>query len=228
MTAALVEAPTGKSLQGRMAALLARWISYPAALAAGIVLVTVLAATTRLENPDLWWHLKIGEVIWNTRSLPSSDHFSFTVSGAPWVAHEWLAQVSIYAAYRWGGYRGLMIWMQALGASVNLLVYYICWLRSKNALVAFRGGMVAFCFGSVGLLVRPLLLGHVFLAAELAILETYRVRRSRWIWALPALFAVWVNCHGSFIFGLAVLAVYWACAVTPRAPAICAPEKSDA
>src|SRR5512142_3413513 len=74
-------AAAGAPPGSRLAKLARRCLSYPAALAAGLALVTLLAATVRLENPDLWWHLKIGESIWNTHSLPSADHFSFTAAG---------------------------------------------------------------------------------------------------------------------------------------------------
>src|ERR1019366_2134047 len=80
-----------------------RIFSYPAALAGGLGTVTVLTATTRFDDPDLWWHLRNGQIIWNTHTLPSTDTFSFTALGHPWVAHEWLAEMTLYAEYRYGG-----------------------------------------------------------------------------------------------------------------------------
>jgi len=52
--------------------------------------------------------------------------------------------------------------------------------------------------------------GYTLLAAELLVLEA-AARNRRWLWLLPPLFAVWVNCHGSNFFGMAVLIAYWAC-----------------
>jgi hypothetical protein len=38
-----------------------------------------------------------------------------------------------------------------------------------------------------------------------------QTRNSRWFFALPILFLLWVNCHGSFFFGLMVLGVFLLC-----------------
>src|ERR1019366_5813396 len=137
-----------------------------------------------------------GQIIWNTHTLPSTDTFSFTALGHPWVAHEWLAELTLYAAYRYGGYAGIMIWLSVAGSLVYLLVYLLCHRVNNNALVSFRGGILAFCFGSVGLAPRPLLLGHLFLVGEILVLELARTRRARWLWFLPPIFVLWVNCHG--------------------------------
>lgn len=183
--------------------------SYPAALAAGVVAITTLSAFTRMEDPDLWWHLRNGETIWNTRQIPAFDLFSFTAQGHPWIDHEWLSELSLFAAYHAAGYAGLVLWVAVLGSLTFLAVYLLCWRTSRNTLVSFRGAIVAFCFGSVGLSTRPLLLGHLFLATEILVLEFARTRRPRWLWLLPPIFALWVNCHGSWVFGMAVLAIYF-------------------
>lgn len=195
---------------------MSRIFSYPAALAVGLITVTVLNVTARFRDPDLWWHLRIGQIIWNTHAIPSADSFSFTALGHPWVAHEWLAELSLFAAYHYGGYSGLMLWLALFGSLVFLIVYLLCFRVTSNALIAFRGGIIAFCFGGVGLGLRPLLIGHVLLAGELLILELARTRNARWLWLLPPVFALWVNCHGSHVFGLVVLAVYFACAFLPK------------
>jgi hypothetical protein len=197
--------------RSRLLRLLSHVFSYPAALAAGLITITSLSAFTRLEDPDLWWHLKNGEVIWNTHQIPAVELFSFTAQGRPWVAHEWLSELSLFAAYRVGGYPGLVLWIAVLGSLIYLAVYLLCWRTSRNALVSLRGGVIAFCFGSVGLGPRPLLVGHLFLVAEILVLELARTRRARWLWLLPPMFAVWINCHGSYVFGLAVAAVYFVC-----------------
>ena len=65
--------------------------SFPAVLAALLVVLTVLTVRSRFSDPDLWYHLKIGEIIWNTHSIPRVDLFSFTAYGHPWMAQEWLS-----------------------------------------------------------------------------------------------------------------------------------------
>src|SRR6185436_15487802 len=84
--------------------------SFPVMLASVLVVLSVLTVRSRFNDPDLWWHLKTGEIIWNTHSIPSVDLFSFTTNNHPWTAHEWLSQVTIYGGWKAGGYTGLMIW----------------------------------------------------------------------------------------------------------------------
>src|SRR5580700_8521210 len=85
--------------------------SYPEMVAATLVVLAVLTVRSRFNEPDLWWHLKTGEIIWNTHSIPRTDLFSFTTNNHAWIAHEWLSQVTIYGAWRFGGYTGLMLWL---------------------------------------------------------------------------------------------------------------------
>lgn len=183
--------------------------SFRVFVAIGLATATFLTVSGRFNDPDLWWHLKTGQVIWTTGSIPSTDLFSFTAQGQPWTAHEWLAQLGIYGVYAAGGYGGLMLALGLVSSLIFIGVYLLCWMETKNVLAAFLGGLTAWFFGTVSLAARPLLLGHLFLVAELLILELARRRSRRWLWCLPPLFAVWANCHGSYYFGLGVIGVYW-------------------
>lgn len=186
--------------------------SFRVMMAVGLVVVAVMTISNRFNDPDLWFHLKLGQIVWDTHSIPSTDLFSFTAFGHVWTAHEWLAELSVYAAYKWGGYQGLMLWFATLTSLLLVLVYYLCYRQAGNALVAFLGGLCAWYFATSSLAIRPLLLGHVFLVIELILLEAGS-RNRRWLWGLPPLFAIWVNCHGSYFFGMGVMGVYWICSL---------------
>ena len=181
--------------------------SFPVVLAAMLAVLTVLTVRGRFNDPDMWWHLKTGEIIWNTHSIPRVDLFSFTTNHHPYVPHEWLSQLAIYAAYHFGGYTGLMLWLCVVASLIVIGGYVLCWIYSGNAKVAFAGALGIWLFASVGLAVRPQLIGYLFLICELLILHLGRTRNVKWFFLLPLLFALWVNCHGSFFLGLIVLAV---------------------
>src|ERR1051326_3048110 len=99
-------------------------------------MITVLSLTVRFDNPDLWLHLRIGKEIWTTRSIPSTDIFSFSAAGRPWTAHEWLWEFIMYAAYQAGGYVGVMLWVSVFASLIFLLVYALCMVLTGNALVS--------------------------------------------------------------------------------------------
>jgi hypothetical protein len=201
---------TRHGFAGALASAGRKLLSFPAMLAGGLAVIAALTVSTRFNDPDLWFHLRLGQIVWTTHSIPSTDIFSFTAQGHSWIAHEWLAELGAYAAYRAGGYAGLMVCFMGLACLLFALVYLLCYRRCGSSLTAFLGGVCAWFFGTVGLALRPMLLGYLFLAAELILLEL-ALRNRRWLWLLPPLFAVWVNCHGSYYFGMGVLGVYWLC-----------------
>src|SRR5690242_7061733 len=51
---------------------------------------------TLLGDGDTGWHIRAGEYILDTHSIPKTDLFSFTKAGQAWFAWEWLADV-VYA-----------------------------------------------------------------------------------------------------------------------------------
>jgi len=193
---------------------LLQWLfSFPAMLATLLAALAAITVSSRLNDPDLWWHLKLGEAIWRTHAIPRLDSYSFTVPGQAYVAHEWLAQLSIYGAWRIGGYTGLMLWLCGGAGLLLVLLYALCSLYSGNAKISLIGGLAGWFFATAGLAIRPLLIGHLFLVLELLLIHLARTRSRRWFVALPPLFALWVNCHGSYTLGLLVLGVYWCCSL---------------
>ena len=62
--------------------------------------------------------------------------------------------------------------------------------------------MLVCFFAIIGFAIRPQMLGYFLLILELIVLHLGRTRSPRWFFALPPLFALWVNLHGScFSFG---------------------------
>src|ERR1019366_8615139 len=100
-----------------------RIFSFPAAMCALLAFLAVATVRSRFDDPDMWWHLKIGEVIWKTHAIPTADLFSYTTSHHAYIAHEWLSQLFIYAAYRVGGYSGLMLWLCVFTAALLIAAY---------------------------------------------------------------------------------------------------------
>jgi hypothetical protein len=185
--------------------------SFPVFVAFSLVALTALTVRGRFDDPDLWFHLKMGQVVWNTRAIPTTDLFSYTAAGSLCIPHEWLSQLSIYGAYRLGGDSGMMCWLLVFASLLLVSLYGLACLYSGNAKVSFLGGMIGWYFATVGLTIRPLVIGHFLLVVELLLLHLGRTRDRRWFWGLPLLFAIWVNCHGSYAFGLMVLVITVAC-----------------
>ena len=176
---------------------------------AGLLLVlATLTVGSRFDDPDMWWHLKMGEIVFTTHTIPVTDIFSYTTNHHSWIPHEWLSQTIIFLAYKLGGYSGMMLWLCLTTTVLFIAGYVLCSLYSGNAKVGFVGALVVFVFATVGVSIRPQLIGYLLLIVELLLIHLGRSRSPRWIRCLPPLFALWVNCHGSFFLGLVVAGVF--------------------
>jgi hypothetical protein len=171
-----------------------------------LVLLVIGSYFFRQTDPDYWWHVRTGQVISETRALPRVDIFSYTAAGRPWITHEWLAQVGMYLAERTLGYPGNVLIFGLLGAGALGFVYGTGRLRGLGEIGAALFALAASLVGAVSANVRPQMI-TVFLVSLLVwLLTRARVQRSaRGLWLLPLLMVAWVNLHGGYIIGLALI-----------------------
>ena len=167
-----------------------------------------ILAAREISDPDFWWHLRTGQYIVETKSVPHSDVFSFTSAGKEWVAHEWLSEVLIYMLFRTGGFTLLIVTFAALIAGALAFAYLRCEARP------FVAGFVVL-FGALASAptwgVRPQMLSFLLTSVFLFLLDRYREKGdARLIVPLVPLMILWVNLHSGFALGLLLIAVYLA------------------
>jgi hypothetical protein len=185
-------------------------ISFPALMGVLLIGVAVIGVRLRLPDPDTWWHIAVGEHILATHTWPTSDTYSFTAPGTHWIAYEWLGEVFMALAERAAGLPGLAALLIGLVAILTGLLYYYAYLRCGNAKAACLGTGALLPIAGAVFTLRPQLVGYVFLLVTLICLERFRQGHARSLWVLPPLFLVWINTHGTFVFGLAAIGLYWA------------------
>ena len=185
-----------------------------AAVCAGLFAYTVTAAVPPLDNNDIWIHLTTGRLIVDELSVPRTDRYSFTAAGNRYVAHEWLA-ASIYAiAERAAGIPGVEIVAKVLPtvAIVALLFWGVAVARVPWGL-ALPVLVLSLTVLRYRILARPELLALPILLTMVALLWRDReIARSGGesravFWLLP-LETLWVNLHGSFVLGIALVVVF--------------------
>jgi hypothetical protein len=217
-----IEARPQGSTPGRV---LRRLFSFPVFL--GLLLVGAVCANTFLKlhelkslpsghyhvffmEGDTWWHVAVGDRIFSAHTWPESDSYSFTAQGNDWISSQWLGEVAMALAMRLGGLKALMALFIGLAGGMMLLIYYYADLRCGNAKAAFVSCALLFPLASLSFSLRPQLFGYILLLIELIVLERFRQGRRGRLWILPGVFVLWVNTHGSFVFGLAALGAYLA------------------
>ena len=158
---------------------------------------------------DFWWHLKLGEIIVSTRSIPRVDLFSFTAAGKLFIVQNWLAEIVFYLVYRLGGFPLLVFLNAVLMAAALLPIFLICresTSRLRLAVLATFLTSILF-FGNL----RPQVFSFILFSMFFWVLEGYRFGRRDKLWLLPLLMVVWVNTHGAFVLGLGLTALYFGC-----------------
>ncbi|MFZ3200835.1 MAG: hypothetical protein ACLQMT_11730 [Candidatus Acidiferrales bacterium] len=170
---------------------------------------------TLFGEGDTWWHIRAGEEMLDTYQVPHRDSYSWTAAGAEWIAYEWLGEVAMAAVYRAGELRGLKVFQLLLTGGMLVLLYAYAAMRCGNAKAAFVVCALAVPVAAVFCSLRPQVMGYIFFLVVLMILEQFRRGKSGALWFLPLLFVVWVNTHGTFVFGLLAIGVAWACGLRP-------------
>ena len=189
--------------------LLEKLISFPAMLGALLLGGVFWSLRMFVVDPDLWWHIKVGEGILATHHWPTTDPYSFTAAGQPWIAYEWLGEVLLAATHRLAGISGLDALLILLGFAVLVALYALATVRSGNAKAGFAATAILIMLATPSFSLRPQMLGYLFLILTLLALERFRQGKGQALWFLPILFLLWVNAHGSFVVGMGTLAAYY-------------------
>ena len=181
--------------------------SFPMLLAS-ILAATIFAFAHRgIADPDIWWHLRNADILVKQHLMIRQDLYSFTTRGAPWINHEWLAELPYYFAYQLFGVRGLYFVLLGALEAILLGVFCLAWLNSKNVKAAFLVSWLAVFLATISFGPRTLLFGWILLVVELVILSQLEKGKDHTGW-LPVLFLIWVNTHGSWLIGLTFLMLF--------------------
>ncbi len=160
-----------------------------------------------LADGDTGWHIRTGEYILSTHSVPMRDLFSFSKAGQPWFAWEWLSDVIFAELHHFWGLKGVVVFTGlVLSLAATLLFRYAVW-RGANVLAALVATLMAAGASTIHYLARPHIFTILALTATLWILERDRRHETRAVWLLVPLTAIWTNLHGGFVAGIACLAL---------------------
>lgn len=162
-----------------------------------------------LRDPGTLWHTVVGEQMLASRQWITTDSFSFTFGGKPWIAQQWLAECAMALVHRAAGLDGLL-----LGA-VTILAATFAWIFGRLRRAGLRTPMaiatvaLVIAASSYHFLPRPHLVTIALSAWTLSLLadvESGR-RSSRWLFVLPPVMVIWTNLHGGALAGLAITAM---------------------
>lgn len=208
------------------------------ALAVPALLLLLLAALTAYAptaDPDLWWHLRIGEQALRLRSRLPVEIFSYPFAGQPWPYKDLLADVLLHLLYASAGYRGFFLLKLLAGLSLALSLRAALPPGQRPAALVLLISGLLLC--SLGLVERPNLFTLMLFPALLALLE-----RARRLAAAPALSSqlrallpplllvwLWAQLHRAAMVGFVLLLLHAAylvlgCLTPPSATRLLGPR----
>ncbi|MFY9562581.1 MAG: hypothetical protein WAQ52_20305, partial [Terriglobales bacterium] len=163
-----------------------------------------------LADADIGWHIRTGEQILATHSVPRVDSFSSTMQGQPWFAWEWLYDTLLGVVHGSMGLNGV-VWLAALLIATTFTVLLGQLLRRATGLpVAIVLWLLALGASSIHLFARPHIVSWLFTLLWFVALERWEQGSAPlWLrWFFPASMLLWVNLHGGWLLGMTLLAIY--------------------
>lgn len=181
------------------------WHGLAVLIAAGLPAANTLSPTV---EHDTWWHLRVGRIVAETRTVPYTDPFSrmSREHPTPWRAYSWLYEWGLYRVYERDGLAGIM-WARTVLAAGSAAAVFGFWFHRNG----FSPAAVLFA-APVAVTIMPLATERpwhftiAFTAATAWVVTAVRegtpVRRVVW---LPLVYALWANVHIQFVLGWGVL-----------------------
>jgi hypothetical protein len=187
-----------------------------------LAMLTLTALAVRLlGDGGIGWHIRTGQVILATRSIPHVDPFSASMGGHAWYAWEWLYDFAAGWLESAAGLNGVVWFAALIIAAAFAWTFRLMLRRGTNLLLALMLVLLAASASMIHLFARPHVVSWLFTVVWFWILESPEEcsggadgdagdsRRHRRLWLLPLLTLVWVNVHGGFLVGFALLAIFW-------------------
>jgi hypothetical protein len=170
----------------------------------------VLLATRPVSDPDIFWHIRLGDLIRQT-GVPHREPWSYPILGNPWHPTAWLTDVLLSALHDVGGWRAIVAFKVVASAGILALLYRQVIPRARAEITA---PVLVIALASVGVFFseRPQMLSFLLVllvgpwAVRLATTGHWRA----WPWV--AITYLWCNVHGWWVLGPALLglaAVSW-------------------
>jgi hypothetical protein len=172
--------------------------------------LTFFGGSGLLGDGDTGYHIRAGEYIIKTLSVPKSDIFSFHTPPLPWTAHEWLSEVVMAAVHDLFELAGVVAFFAFLLACTIALLFKILTSHGASPLIATGLTLLASCASQIHWLARPHVFSLLFMITWHRLLETWQRGGAVRLYVLPLTMLLWVNLHGGFLGGFLLLGAYLA------------------
>ena len=190
-------------MQGRLQQAQNFRLALGALLASGIFMNVARSVAQLLREPDMWWHIKTGQMILTNGSVPHVDSFSHSFFGSPWIAKEWLAQVMYALSYNVAHWAGPLFFASFVVALTAWLIYHFLTQSLQPFFAAFLVLILLLMVQGVTVARPHLLTFPIAVALTWFMFDASRRCLRPPFWCL-GLIVVWANLHSSVPIALLI------------------------
>ena len=159
-----------------------------------------------LENSDIGWQLRTGQLILERGEVPQTDWFTYTNPESEWIDLHWLFQIGLAKLWAIGGSAALIL-AKCCVATLTLAIALSIGKKTWSELITVTCWLLPVLIYAGRYFVRPEVLTLLFLTCALSILWKARTNY-RWIWLLPLLQVLWVNSQGLFVLQFVLIGAF--------------------
>jgi hypothetical protein len=164
-----------------------------------------------LADGDTGFHIRVGEFILDTHSVPKHDIFSFLTPPLPWIAHEWLSEVVMALLHRAFGLTGVVLFFIFLISLTFCLLFRVLRTYKGDILADTILLPLVMVSSYLHFLARPHIFSLLLTVVWYFLLDAFRRDgRNGYVYLLPPLMLLWVNLHGGFVVGFLLAGVFLA------------------
>jgi hypothetical protein len=161
-----------------------------------------------LADGDTGWHIRTGQHILATKTVPTVDLFSFNKPGEAWYAWEWAADVIFAAIHQHAGLPGLVFLSGLALCLAGIIAFrYMLW-RGAAVHVAVIMSILMMEIAKIHFLARPHLFTLLLIPITMWMIDRDLRSPTRATWLLVPIAALWTNLHGGFLVLLMSLFIF--------------------
>ncbi|MCC6146755.1 MAG: hypothetical protein IT308_04235 [Anaerolineaceae bacterium] len=171
-----------------------------------LFVILAIAFLLPVQPNDYWWYVRIGREIAAQGGIPTVETLSYTQAGQPVVYQTWLAGLIFWGVDVLGGPALTILLRAVLIGGFYLFIWLALRESGAGPKLASLLTLLAALAASSNWAMRPQLFAYPLFGFSLWALVRWQKGKTKTIWLLPPLAALWVNLHGSFLLLFFLLA----------------------
>jgi len=180
----------------------------PWACAVALLLFVAGRCLVPMDETDLFFNLRLGEIVLHDHAVPRTNLLSFTWPDARDVNLAWLFQIVLALAHRAGGIAGTLLLKTAFVLATMAALFRVALRRGAHPGAAALALALTAWAAEPRFVERPHLVTFLGLALALLALERAEAGRPRALHALVPCGLLWANANSCFFLAPVVLGLY--------------------